>query len=1028
MKLINLTSILIITTLLLNSTKSKAQCHIDDWTALKALYESTDGDNWIDNTGWEQVQTSSPPTGCNLAILYGVQLDNASRVNSIDLRENQLSGSIPPEIGNLSSLIFLRLQLNQLNESIPTEIGNLLSLTDLRLFGNQLSGNIPNEISNLNSLTVLWLFNNQLSGSIPTQIGNLSNLTHLRLDGNQLSGNIPTVIGNLDSLTHLYLHSNNLSGSIPTEITSLSNLTVLWLQLNQLSGSIPNEIDDLTSLTDLRLFGNQLSGSIPFVIGNLNELTYLLIGDNQLSGNIPTQIGNLTGLIELWLFSNQLEGSIPTQIGNLINLTHLRLNGNLLSGSIPKEISFLSNLIYLNLSSNELSGLIPLQLSDLKCNQVILNDNNLSGTVPEFISFNELYVNNNNFSCDDLAGNFNSNNETGYFAYSPQIYGGVQSYLIDTNIVNNLILKTTELPVTLNNPSYQWKKNDANIVNSTDIDLTINNLQLSDAGMYTLHVTDDCVPDIEFISKPYYVIYPGFDFYSQPVEYNEIMVEFDNPDETEKYEDEILYNSYGWVKKACNCNRELYLWQFPSTEEAVAALLGIDRKTKALKRRTKPSGGFNNNISIGETGGSSVSYNLDNDAFNKVYPDSVKVFILDSGLDHMETSSFLYEESPVDSCYNIDKSSGYSYIDSLDNDSTVPISTNYKDSLWHGTFGYQTITDQLNTETNIKVVPLKIFNNKGEGNLFDLTCALYHAIDHDADIINLSAGYQGEPSHILENAIYNAQQKGIFITTAAGNDTLNIDSYPQYPAYYAGKYYVYETIDDFGNEKLDSIQFDQVISVASIDQNNNLSKFSNYGKESVTLATYGENIHSYGLDVVASGTSMSTYFATKALAIEIAKDRTRSQKKIWDDFEQNWLINNDSLKDKTRTSMQIKLELVEAIIYGCTNPESLYYFPYATHDDGSCLTSAISQIDKEANFKMYPNPSSDLLNLSFNKNLTYTTKKISIFNSIGKLIQSINLGINESTFQLNCKAFPKGLYLLNVETAKHSESRKIIVK
>jgi len=78
---------------------------------------------------------------------------------------------------------------------------------------------------------------------------------------------------------------------------------------------------------------------------------------------------------------------------------------------------------------------------------------------------------------------------------------------------------------------------------------------------------------------------------------------------------------------------------------------------------------------------------------------------------------------------------------------------------------------------NMKVVPLKVFDKNGRGTLFNFVCALYHAIDHDADIINISAGYSGQASGILEEAIALAHSKGQFIVTATGNEGLNIDSF-----------------------------------------------------------------------------------------------------------------------------------------------------------------------------------------------------------------------------------------------------------
>jgi len=67
-------------------------------------------------------------------------------------------------------------------------------LTFLNLYDNQLTGEIPPEIGNLTNLTYFQLYNNQLTGSIPLEIGNLTNLTYLKLNNNQLSGIIPDEI------------------------------------------------------------------------------------------------------------------------------------------------------------------------------------------------------------------------------------------------------------------------------------------------------------------------------------------------------------------------------------------------------------------------------------------------------------------------------------------------------------------------------------------------------------------------------------------------------------------------------------------------------------------------------------------------------------------------------------------------------------------------------------------------------------------------------------------------------------------
>jgi len=124
--------------------------------------------------------------------------------------------------------------------------------TELDLYNNQLTGSIPPEIGNLTNLTYLNLGNNQLTGSIPSEIGNLTNLTSLSLMINQLTGSIPPEIGNLTNLTGLGIHDNQLTGDIPNIICDLdiewsSNLNI---SNNQLCPPYPSCIEDYVGKQD----------------------------------------------------------------------------------------------------------------------------------------------------------------------------------------------------------------------------------------------------------------------------------------------------------------------------------------------------------------------------------------------------------------------------------------------------------------------------------------------------------------------------------------------------------------------------------------------------------------------------------------------------------------------------------------------------------------------------------------------------------------------------------------------------------
>jgi len=665
-------------------------------------------------------------------------------------------------------------------------------------------------------------------------------VSELYLEYNNLEGNIPSALGGLSDLTKLNLSNNRLSGSIPSTLGNLSNLQDLSLHWNQLSGSIPTQLRNLDSLVHLFLESNELTGSIPPELGDLNSLGALYLHTNKLSGRIPPELGNLNNLIGLQLHNNKLTDSIPPELGNLSNLEYLYLHGNKLIGNIPQELGNLNSLLYMNLSYNELSGNIPFQFVDLDdLIYLELDDNELSGEIPDFINspnmglFTLTY---NKFSFDEIENYLSNNSLPGDFRYSPQYHGEVQSHIVEEGEPLGLSLSSALSGNNNENINYQWKQNDIELAGSTDSIFTISNLQISDVGKYTLHMTDPTrVADLELISEPIYVIVPGYDLYGQPVVYSQIMMQFDNETDRKFYEEEYLAGN-GWVQDSCSCNRGLYLWQFESDTTALQILLDINTKTENQESEADVDGGPNNIFDIGVSNNSGTAWSWAGDYTGVTYQDSVRIYMLDSGLDegNWNASPYLLPDAPKDSCYNI-AASGYDYTDSL-----VTFTTTYVDSLGHGTFGFRAVVEGLGDYMNIKSVPLKVFDQSGQGTLFKFICALYHAIDHDADLINISAGYRGQPSEILAEAVQLAQQKGIFIVTAAGNDGQNIDSIPQFPAYFSGTTYEREI-----NGNINDIPYDNVISVASINAQDSLSVFSNYGNNNTTLAAYGENMSGY---------------------------------------------------------------------------------------------------------------------------------------------------------------------------------------
>ncbi len=451
-----------------------------DRDVLITLYEATDGDNWLENDNW----LSSRPIG----EWYGVTVDDSGRVIGLYLSENELSGTIPPDLGYLTKLEELDLAKNQLRRTIPPELGNLSKLTLLYLYSNQLSGSIPVELSNSSKLEQLVLSWNRLDGMIPLELSELPELEMLVLSGNRLSGTIPSELGNLTKLKGLALHINRLIGKIPAELNQLSGLEWLYLADNRLTGCVPgvwqrvreNDLDDvdlplctdedaliaLYQATDgdnwvsnrnwlsnrpigtwygvvtdesdrvieLDLSGNELNGTIPSELGHLTYLEYLNLSENQLSGPIPSALGVLSNLIELSLWSNELTGPIPPELGRLASLEMLHLGDNELSGTIPTELGNLANLEELGLYSNKMTGAIPAELGNLtNLEWLSLFENRLSGPIPSTLDkltdLTALYLGNNELSGTIPSELGNLSNLESLFLHSNQLSGAIPSEL-----------------------------------------------------------------------------------------------------------------------------------------------------------------------------------------------------------------------------------------------------------------------------------------------------------------------------------------------------------------------------------------------------------------------------------------------------------------------------------------------------------------------------------------------------------------------------------------------------------------------
>jgi hypothetical protein len=129
--------------------------------ALVALYDSTDGQNWEDNTGWKA--TNSP---CSWD---GVTCQK-KHVTGLALGNNNLKGSISEKFLKLKKLETLILSDNDLNGTSLNNFNKLKNLETLLIDNCRLKGKIPNSLMKLKKLTIFNLKDNCLKTEVSKKL------------------------------------------------------------------------------------------------------------------------------------------------------------------------------------------------------------------------------------------------------------------------------------------------------------------------------------------------------------------------------------------------------------------------------------------------------------------------------------------------------------------------------------------------------------------------------------------------------------------------------------------------------------------------------------------------------------------------------------------------------------------------------------------------------------------------------------------------------------------------------------------
>src|SRR6185503_638936 len=245
--------------------------------------------------------------------------------------------------------------------------------------------------------------------------------------------------------------------------------------------------------------------------------------------------------------------------------------------------------------------------------------------------------------------------------------------------------------------------------------------------------------------------------------------------------------------------------------------------------------------------------------------DQVVVAVLDSGVDytHPDLANNMWRRPEIIKAYQDDDLTDEGAIDDLHGFNVAEDTGDPMDDNGHGTHCAGIIGAEGGNEMGVagvnwtvRIMALKFMDAEGAGTTSDAIEAINYVINRKRAGVNvrvISASWGSTmKSRALEDVIRKAGDEGILLVAAAGNDSSDNDRTPHYPASY---------------------QLNNVISVAAVNRNDELTSFSNYGANSVHVAAPGEAITSTWLNHDFSekkGTSMATPFVAGVAALVLA--------------------------------------------------------------------------------------------------------------------------------------------------------------
>ncbi|KAJ1685155.1 hypothetical protein LUZ63_016545 [Rhynchospora breviuscula] len=242
---------------------------------------------------------------------------NLNNLTELDITYVDLKEDISRVVSKLANDTLEKIELfwlygTSLTGNLNGWISKMSNLKVLTLSYNNLNGTIPNAIGNLTSLECLFLDKNYFSGMIyEAHLANLSNLKELNLDSNYITVIVDTNWIPQFQLYFLYVSGCKLGPHFPSWLQNQSLITNIDMSNTEISDIVPNWFWNLPSLTSIDLSNNNMSGRLPLNLEHLTNLNALLLGNNRFEGEIPS----LPYVVEYIDMSNNLfSGHLPTYI------------------------------------------------------------------------------------------------------------------------------------------------------------------------------------------------------------------------------------------------------------------------------------------------------------------------------------------------------------------------------------------------------------------------------------------------------------------------------------------------------------------------------------------------------------------------------------------------------------------------------------------------------------------------------------------------------------------------------------------